>query len=101
MTKNPFGNAIFAALYIILIVFVIQTITSFDLPDRSLLIPIVMLSLFVLSAATMGFLFLYEPFVLYFSDQKQEAMRFFLKTLATFAGLVLFFVAALLSTSLL
>jgi hypothetical protein len=56
----------------------------------------VMLGLFVLSAAVMGFLFFYEPFQLYFTDRKQEALQFFGKTVASFAC----FVTALLAVFL-
>lgn len=83
--KSPFLNAAMAATYIVGLVFFISNYVA--QPDRvdSTLIPIAMLSLFVLSAAVMGYLFLYQPFALYFDEKRQEAVSFFLTTVATFA----------------
>jgi hypothetical protein len=50
-----------------------------------------MLGLFVLSAALMGYLFLYEPFNLYMENRKQEAVLFFGRTVLFFAGCVAVF----------
>jgi len=92
---NPFINAGLAVVYIAFVVFAIHTFAPGpDTPDESLLVPIAGLSLFVLSAAVMGFLFVYEPLRLYFEGQKEKALPFFLKTLGCFAVIVfiLFFV---------
>ena len=84
--KKPFINALLAELYIATIVSVIQYgIAPKDAPDN-ILIPIMMLSLFVLSAAVMGYLFLAEPLQLYLNNKKKEAVSFFMQTVATFAG---------------
>ena len=99
MNRNPFLNALLATLYIIGIVFVVDTLTSLA-PVETILIPMAVLSLFVLSAAVMGFLFLAEPLNLYFEGHRLEAVSFFVKTLGTFACFVVVFVAALLYTSL-
>lgn len=99
MTQTPFTNAVGAALYIVGIVFAIHGISSVSGEGESLLMPIAALSLFVLSASVMGFLFIYEPFRLYFEGQKSEAVLFFLKTVGFFACFVLLFVAAILFTS--
>src|SRR3990167_8632252 len=99
MTKNPFLNAFLAAIYIIIIVFVIDAITSITAIQKTILIPIVMLSLFVLSTAVMGFLFVYEPATLHFEDRKQEAVLLFMKTVGTFACFVALFLSVLLYTS--
>jgi hypothetical protein len=88
--KKPFLYALVAAIYIVFIVNVINAITSV-LPGKTIIIPMVMLSLFVLSAAVMGFLFLYEPFRLYMENQKEEAVRFFGKTVAIFACFTVIF----------
>ncbi len=100
MKKHPFVYATFAALYIVVIVFVINVVTSQGLPKETLLIPMTMLCLFVLSAAVMGFLFLHEPFCLCFDNQKQQAVRFFLRTVGFFACFAMLFLVALLYTSL-
>ncbi|HEX9608717.1 MAG TPA: hypothetical protein VGA06_00690 [Candidatus Paceibacterota bacterium] len=96
MTKTPFLNAFLAALYIVVIVLIMDTITSVAMPKETIVVPMAVLSLFVLSAAVMGFLFLYEPFSLYFEDKKPEALSFFLKTLGTFACFVALFLVILL-----
>ena len=100
MKKHPFVYATFAASYIVVIVFVINGVTSFGVPEETLLIPMTMLGLFVLSAAIMGFLFLSEPFCLCFENQKQKAVRFFLQIVGFFACFVALFLAAFLYASL-
>ena len=80
MNKNPFLNAILAGLYIVTIVFVMDTImssTKEGTGDEMLLIPMTMLSLLVLSTAVMGFLFVLEPLRLFLDGHRQEAITFF------------------------
>ncbi len=62
--------------------------------EDTIFIPIAMLSLFVFSAATMSYLFLYEPLCLLVDGKKQEAALFFIKTLAIFgvSALLLLFI---------
>ncbi len=93
--KKPFLYALAAALYIVGIVFVINALTQV-VPGKTIIIPIIMLSLFVLSAAVMGFLFLSEPFYLYMENKKQEAVVFFAKTVGIFACFAALFVVLLL-----
>lgn len=95
--KKPIINALLAALYIIVIVFGMSTFV--DQPDKeaSLIAPITMLSLLTLSVAVMGYLFFSQPLMLYLDGQKKEAVNFFLKTVLTFAVIVVIFLA-LLST---
>jgi hypothetical protein len=92
--KKPFLYALVAALYIVVIVFIINAVTSI-LPTQTILIPMAMLGLFVLSAAIMGFLFLYEPLHLYMENRKQEAVAFFAKVVGIFACFVILFVVLL------
>lgn len=95
--KNPFAYASFAALYIICIVLGINSTSSFAGQNETILIPMAMLSLFVLSAAVMGFLFVSEPLFLFLENKKKEAISFFLKTVGYFVCFaVLFGVVALL-----
>jgi len=91
--KKPFIHALTAALYIVAIVLVIQVATAVlhDTKD-TILIPMTMLGLFVLSAAVMGYLFLLEPFQLYMAGHKQEAIAFFGKVVGFFACFVAVFV---------
>ena len=55
-----------------------------------------LVAVIVLSAAVMGFLFVYKPFQLYFDDRKQEAVLFFVKTVGVFSCFVLALVVILL-----
>ena len=68
-------------------------------PD-TLLAPVTMLSLFVLSAAIMGILFVYEPLRLFLENQKPQALSFLLKTVGTFACFVVILAILLFYTSL-
>jgi small-conductance mechanosensitive channel len=88
--KKPFLYALLAAIYIVFIVNLINTITSI-LPGKTILIPMTMLSLFVLSAAVMGFLFLSESLYLLIENRRREAIAFFAKILGIFACFVAIF----------
>ena len=90
--KKPFLHALAAALYIVVIVLVIQFFGS-ALKNQAdtIIIPMTMLSLFVLSAAVMGFLFLSEPLRLLIENRKQEALAFFGKVVGFFACFVAVF----------
>ena len=98
MDKNPLVYAAGAAVYIAVVVYTMDALMSSIVPEETLLIPITILSLFVLSAAVMGFLFLYEPLNLYVEGKRVEAARFFLKTVGTFAVFVAVLVCALFYT---
>lgn len=87
MTKNPFVNALAASAYITVLVSVLSNAPKMNIPEDGVLIPIAMLSLFVLSAAVMGYLFIYQPLRLFFENKQQEAVRLFLLTVASFAGI--------------
>ena len=90
--KKPFLRALGAALYIIVIVFVVQVVTSaLKNQNETIIIPMTMLSLFVLSAAIMGYLFLSEPLYLLMENRKQEAIAFFAKIVGIFACFVAVF----------
>lgn len=94
--KSPYLYAFGAALYIAVIVFVMDAIEGVIDEAGSIFAPMVVLSLLVLSVATMGFLFFSEPLFLFMANKKQETVTFFLKTLGTFAGCAVFFLLALL-----
>lgn len=98
MINNPFINALAASVYIVFVAFVMNSMQSLPFPEEdTILAPMFMLSLFVLSAAIMGFLFLYQPIRLYFDGLKKEATTYFLRTLGFFAGFVVLFFILLLS----
>lgn len=95
--KRPFLNALGAALYIVFIVLVIQG-SNYILKNvmGTIIIPMVMLSLFVLSAAIMGYFFLSEPLQLLMENKKKEAVTFFAKVVGVFACFILVFGIVLL-----
>jgi len=92
---NPYVHAVLAALYIVAVVFVMSTFVDTPALEGTLLLPVAMLSLLVLSVAVMAFLFGYRPFQLYFDNRKQEALRFFATTVLTFAFLVAIYIGLL------
>lgn len=92
MTKNPIVNALAGLLYIAAVVSLIFYAPQFVDEEDTIFIPIAMLSLFVFSAATMSYLFLYEPLCLLVDGKKQEAASLFIKTLVVFAASALAFV---------
>jgi len=88
MTKNPFVNALAASGYISILVTLIFT-TPKVVTDNELgmMAPILFLSLFVLSAAMMGYFFVYQSVQLLIEGKKEEATKFFLTTVFAFAGI--------------
>ena len=88
MKKTPLLNAVSAAIYIITVVLVMSTIVDQE-KGGNIMVPMVALSLFTLSAAVMGYLFLAEPLMLYFDGKKKEAVEFFLQTVFIFGGITL------------
>jgi len=90
MKWNPYFNALAAAAYIGLLVLFLHTIESLrhDTPD-TWIDGIGFISLFVFSAATMAFLFFYQPLVRLIDRKPAEALSYFLKTLATFGAVLI------------
>ncbi len=94
--KKPFLHALGAALYIVGIVSLINFFGSvLKDQEETIVIPMAMLSLFVLSASVVGYLFLSESLYLLIENKKQEAIIFFTKVVGFFAFFVLIFVALL------
>lgn len=87
MTKNPLINALLAFLYIVIVALVLYYGTIFKVGNNSFIAPVALISLFTFSAAIMGYLFIYQPFILYFDNKKKLALDLFLKTLFIFGGL--------------
>jgi hypothetical protein len=88
MTKNPIINALAAVAYIAILVSIIfyaGDIIEHSVED-SIFTPIAFLSLFVFSAAAMGYIFLSQPIQMFLEGEKKEAIDLFLKTLFSFAG---------------
>src|SRR5512141_2737990 len=94
--KKPFLHALGAALYIVVLVLVVQIMSSVLKNQKdTIIIPMAMLSLFVLSAAVMGFLFLSEPLHLLMEHRKKEAIIYFAKITGIFAIFVAIFAISL------
>ena len=94
VTRNPFVSALTAALYIV----VVACVMYYGLKNNkveSILIPIAMLSLFTLSTAVMGFLFILEPIRMYLDGKKKEAVHHFFMTILSFAAITGFIFLAL------
>lgn len=95
--KQPFLRAFAAALYIALIVLIVNGVSVFFASQEgTLVIPMTMLSLFVLSAAVMGYLFLAEPISLLVVGQKREAIVYFGQIVGFFACFVALFAVSIL-----
>lgn len=92
MSKNPYINALLASLYIVAVssfLFFGQQITGPT--EDTVFAPIAMLSLLVLSAATMAFLFFYQPLQRLVSGDVAGAASLSLKTIGAFALITLVF----------
>jgi uncharacterized membrane protein len=102
MTKNPFYNATAALAYIVFVAGIIYTLTktASDQPDNNFLIPIAMLSLLVLSASIMSFIFIYQPVLMLVRGEQKQATALFLKTVAIFAGFTAIVFALMLTLAL-
>lgn len=88
MSNNPIINALSASGYIILIVSVMNFIsqTLKDKPD-TFFAPAVFLSLLTLSAATMAYLFFYQPLRLLIEGKKKQAVSLFAQTIGVFGAI--------------
>ena len=95
MSSNPYLNAVLASAYIISVASVMYFGEQLVEREPSVLIPIVVLSLLVLSVTVMGYLFFYQPVQLFMAGRTAEASAFFLKTVAAFALITFVFLALL------
>jgi len=88
--KNPIANAGLAFIYIVLISSLFFYGPKYmPTGEDTILAPIAMLSLFVLSTAVMGFLFISQPLQMYLDGDKKSALKLFLQTMLVFAIIVL------------
>ena len=85
MKWNPFTSAFAATAYIGGVVLLIHLMESkrHDTPD-TYLDGIGFISLLVFSAAVMAFIFFYQPILTLIEGKRQEAVTYFLQTLAIF-----------------
>ena len=97
MTKNPFLNALAAFAYIVAVVLGMTYVTTHAVAQKSVIIPVAVLSLFTLSAAVMGYIFLAQPLRLYLDGDKQLAVKLFAQTVGIFAVLTVIVFGVLVS----
>lgn len=95
MTNKPLVNAFLATLYIVSIASFMFFGLARSHPDDTVFAPIAFLSLFTLSAAVMGYIFLYQPILLLVEGQKKKAASLFLQTVGYF-GAITFLVLILI-----
>lgn len=95
MTKNPFINAGAAGVYIGAVVLFINYLARPDTPD-TLLVPLAMISLLVLSVLVMAYCFFLTPMQMYLDGAKKEAVSLFTKSFVTFAAIVVVLLGTLL-----
>ena len=89
MTKNPFINALVAAGYISILASAVFTMPKYITDNElGMMAPILFLSLFVISAALMGYLFVYPSARLLIEGKQAEATKLFLTTLFSFVGII-------------
>lgn len=89
MSQNPFKNALVAAGYISILVTLIFNSPHF-ISDNELgmMLPVIILSVFVISAALMGYVFLYTPGRLFMEGKHKDASKLFFSTLVAFALII-------------
>jgi hypothetical protein len=94
MNKNAYYNAILASGYIAIIATFLQNGHYIFGEKDNFLSPILFLSLFVLSASIMGYLFIGEPIQLFLDGHKKQAADMFFRTVGTFAGITVLLLLA-------
>jgi hypothetical protein len=87
--KKPLYNALLAEGYICLIASVMFYGQPLVREEDAVIMPIAMLSLLVLSASLMAYLFCYAPLALFLEGKKEAAVQFFFKTVGYFALITL------------
>lgn len=92
MTKNPFINALAASMYVGLVATFINFVPEHH-PALEAIAPIVFISLFVFSAAIMGYLMVLQPLLLAINGKAEQGVKLFLQTLGVFALITLCIVA--------
>jgi len=88
MTTSPHYNALLAIAYIALLVtgvFMGSNLLE-GVVDETIFLPMGFIATFVLSAALMAYLFFYQPLILFLEGRREEALRFFFRTVGTFAA---------------
>ena len=101
MSKNPIVNALGADGYISLLVLIFSQLQKVSDNELGLMAPMLALSVFVTSAAIMGYLFLYQPGLLILEGQKAEGAKLFLFTVLSFICITIVIILAWLLLNML
>lgn len=90
MSKNPVINACCAFGYIVIVGGLMNLVSKMlkNKPD-TIFDPIALITLFTLSAALMGYFFLYQPVQLYLDGKKKEGAKLFVRTILVFSGITI------------
>jgi heme O synthase-like polyprenyltransferase len=80
--KSSLRNSLATAAYVVIVVLIIHNAEKVFGTMRNIVGPIAFLLLFVTSAAITGFLVLGQPIMLYFDNQRSEAVKLFIYTVA-------------------
>jgi len=82
LIKSSLRNALATAVYVAIVALIMQNAEKIFGTMRNIIGPIAFLLLFVTSAAITGFLVLGQPIMLYSDNQKHEAVKLFIYTVA-------------------
>src|SRR3989338_7979866 len=95
--KNALANAVLTGLYIVLIASFLSSIQKIfgSEEPKTVMVPIVMLSLLVFSVATVGTLIFGRPILWYLDGIKKEAVKLLAYTLGIFLVLIIVGLVAL------
>lgn len=99
--KTAFANTLLTVLYITLVASILRNAERLfgQVPEPNVLIPILMLSLFVFSAAITGFLVFGRPMMWYLDGRKEDSLSLLAYTLVIFFVIIVILLLALLSTA--
>lgn len=86
MQKTGFSNALGTVVYIVLVSTFMQNGERIFGKEDTIIIPIAILLLFVLSAIIVGYLVLGKPVMLYLDGKKKEAVSLLMMTAGWLAG---------------
>ena len=85
IAQRSFLNALGTIAYIVAIVLIISNLGQWFVDEKTIVIPMAMISLFVVSATVTGGLVLGKPILMYWDGQKADAIKMFLYTIGWLA----------------
>ena len=85
LVKRSFLDALATAVYVLMVVALMQNAERLFGPDENFLAPVSFLMLFILSATITGGLILGKPILMFLGGSKAEAVKLFLYTVGWLA----------------